>query len=54
MAERSMIFPAQEYRARIAQLQTGMCEGGLDALYRLCSHSLSFDQRFRPENCGQS
>lgn len=32
MAERSLIFPAREYRLRIAHLQAGMAEEGLDAL----------------------
>lgn len=32
MAERSLIFPAQEYRTRIARLQAGMAERGMDAL----------------------
>ncbi|MEI4262167.1 M24 family metallopeptidase [Roseovarius sp. D0-M9] len=32
MAERSMIFPAQEYRARIDRLQAGMAQGELNAL----------------------
>lgn len=32
MDERALIFPAQEYRARIARLQAGMAEQGLDAL----------------------
>ena len=32
MDERALIFPADEYRARIAGLQTGMAEQGLDAL----------------------
>jgi len=32
MAERSLIFPAGEYRARVARLQRRMAEDGLDAL----------------------
>jgi len=32
MAERSLIFPAQEYRARTVRLQAGMAEQGIDAL----------------------
>jgi len=32
MAERSLIFPATEYRLRIARLQAGMAAQGLDAL----------------------
>lgn len=32
MAERSLIFPAQEYRGRVARLQAGMAAQGLDAL----------------------
>jgi Xaa-Pro aminopeptidase len=32
MDERSLIFPAQEYRARIAALQAGMADQSLDAL----------------------
>ncbi len=32
MAERSMIFPAQEYRDRVARLQAGMAAQGLGAL----------------------
>lgn len=32
MDERALIFPAQEYRVRIATLQAGMAEQGLDAL----------------------
>jgi len=32
MAERSMLFPAQEYRARVGRLQAGMAAQGLDAL----------------------
>ena len=32
MTERSLIFPAQEYRARIARLQAGMAAQGLEAL----------------------
>lgn len=32
MAERSLIFPADEYRARAARLQRQMAEDGLDAL----------------------
>lgn len=32
MADRSMIFPAQEYRDRVARLQAGMVMQGLDAL----------------------
>ncbi len=32
MDERSLIFPAQEFRARIAALQAGMAQHGLDAL----------------------
>jgi len=32
MDERALIFPAHEYRARIARLQAGMAEQGLDAL----------------------
>ena len=32
MAERSLIFPAEEYRGRAARLQAGMAAAGLDAL----------------------
>lgn len=32
MAERSLIFPAHEYRARIVRLQAGMAEQGINAL----------------------
>ena len=32
MADRSLIFPAQEYRDRVARLQAGMALKGLDAL----------------------
>ncbi len=32
MGEASLVFPADEYRARIARLQAGMAEQGLDAL----------------------
>ncbi|MGO4916100.1 M24 family metallopeptidase [Pseudogemmobacter sp. W21_MBD1_M6] len=32
MAERSIIFPAQEFRARVARFQAGMVAEGLDAL----------------------
>ncbi|MEE4120176.1 MAG: Xaa-Pro peptidase family protein [Paracoccaceae bacterium] len=32
MAERSMVFPAVEYRGRVAALQDGMAAAGLDAL----------------------
>src|SRR6056297_1821453 len=32
MGERSLIFPAREYRLRIARLQAGMTAQGLDAL----------------------
>lgn len=32
MADDSLIFPAQEYRARIERLQAGMAAGGLDVL----------------------
>jgi Xaa-Pro aminopeptidase len=32
MAERSMIFPAREYRERVARLQAGMAARGLNAL----------------------
>lgn len=32
MVDRSMIFPAREYRARVARMQSGMAEQGLDAL----------------------
>lgn len=32
MADRSLIFPAQEYRDRVAALQAGMAAQGLDAL----------------------
>lgn len=32
MTEKSLIFPAQEYRDRVTRLQAGMAAGGLDAL----------------------
>src|SRR6056297_2108788 len=32
MAERSLVFPAEEFRRRVSALQEGMAAAGLDAL----------------------